>query len=415
MMKKWIGFVMVTMLMIISMPVYAEGAATANSLKFKDVPSSHWAYASIMHAAEKGYVKGFPDGTFRPNESVTAAQFISMLILSLTEKDESGIVNWSKDTLNRMPDYVKSKMIYGIHFDFTQGSPWYTNYVNIAKDFSVINNEFEGRYNEPLTRERSAAIVNEMDEYLDDVVIDGYAKIAAGQIKDSNKIDEFLRVSAGATLIRGIMTGFSDGTWKPKNVISRAEAIAIIERVSNKSIRNPMQPNMTGVSYSDVPSYGYKDLQRIVFTNKEMKKVYDSLVGTLESFQGSYLSDTGALNYYKDEVEKEKAIRKLYYFEDFTDPEQYYDLGINLTGNVYYVVINGKPGSLDRAYKSLDQLLSTIFNNNDVAAVWNLINNNIKSADSTFDIKKTIGKREVNISSNGRNIMHVAISAYQDK
>jgi hypothetical protein len=271
MMKKWIGFVMVTMLMVISMPVYAEGAATANSLKFKDVPSSHWAYASIMHAAEKGYVKGFPDGTFRPNESVTAAQFISMLILSLTEKDESGIVNWSKDTLNRMPDYVKSSSIYGVQFDFTQGTPWYKNYVQIAKDFSVINNEFEGRYNESLTRERAAAIVNEMDEYLDDVVVDAYANIAAGQIKDSNKIDGFLQVAAGATLIRGIITGFPDGTWKPKKVITRAEAIVIIERVSNKSIRRPMQPNMTGVSFSDVPSYGYPELKRIVFTNAEMK------------------------------------------------------------------------------------------------------------------------------------------------
>ncbi|TFE27856.1 S-layer homology domain-containing protein [Cohnella luojiensis] len=411
-MKKWILSVMATMLMVISLPVYAVESDTATTPKFKDVPTTHWAYTSIMQGAGKGYVKGFPNGTFKPNDPVTSSQFISMLILSLTSKDESGVINWSKNTLDLIPEFAKSTMIYGVQYDFGQGSPWYINYVNIAKDFGVINNEFEGRYNEPLTRERTAAIVKGMDEYLNDVVTDAYAKIAAGQIKDSNKIDEFLRVSAGATLIRGIMTGFPDGTWKPKKVITRAEAIAIIERVNNKSIRRPMQPNMTGVFYSDVPSYGYSELKRIVFTNNEMKKVYDSLSGTLDSFQGSYLSDTGILRYYKDEVEKEKDIRKNFFFEDFTDPVQYYDLAINPTGNVYNLFINFKSGSLERSSKPLDQFLSMIFSTNDAATVRKLITDRI--ADQTSDIKKTVGKREVVISSDG-DILFIAISAYQDR
>jgi hypothetical protein len=391
-----------------------SGLTVAATLKFKDLPTTHWAYTSIIQAADKGYVKGFPDGTFRPNDPVTASQFISMLILSLTALDESGVTNWSKDMLSRLPEHVKKTMIYGVQFDFSQGSPWYKNYVQIAKDFGVIKNEYEGRYNESLTRERAAAIVDEMDKYLDDVVVDAYAKIAVGQIKDSNKIDGFLQVSAGATLIRGLMTGFPDGTWKPKKVITRAEAIAIIDRVSNKSIRHPMEPNMTGVSFSDVPSYGYSELKRIVFTNTEMKKVYDSLAGTLESFQGSYLNDTGILRYYKDEVEKEKDIHKNYFFENFTDPVQYYDLIINPSyGNAYNLLINSKAGSLDRSSKPIGQFLSIIFNANDAVVVRKLINDQISHA-STSDIKKTVGKREVVISSH-RDILDVAISAYQDK
>jgi hypothetical protein len=415
MMKKWIGFVMVTMLMVISMPVYAEGAATANALKFKDVPSSHWAYASIMHAAKKGYVKGFPDGTFRPNESVTAAQFISMLILSLTEKDESGVVNWSKDVLDRIPEHVKSTSIYGVDFNFSQGTPWYKNYVQTAKDLSVINNEYDSRYNEPLTRERAASVVNGMDDYFDSAIVESYAKLAITKTKDKTKIDEFLQVAVGSTIIRGIMMGFPDGTWKPKKEITRAEAISLIERVNNKSIRHSFQPDMTGVPYADVPNYGYTETQKIIFTNAEMKRVFDTLSKTQEVSQGSYLSDSGILDFYKDEVEKEKAIRKLFYFEDFTDPEQYYDLSINLSGNVYNVFINGKSGSLDRASEPLDQFLSIIFSSNDAATVRKLINDNISSSDRKLDIKKTIGKREVYISSSGRNILNVAVSAYPDK
>jgi hypothetical protein len=415
MMKKWISFVMVTMLMVISLPVYSERTAAANALKFKDVPSTHWAYASIIQAAEKGYVKGFPDGTFRPNDSVTAAQFISMLILSLTEKDESGIVNWSKDTLDRIPDYLKFQIIYGVQFDFSQGSPWYINYVNIAKDFSVINNEYEGRYNEPLTRERAASIVNGMVELLDGVITDSYSKLVVSLVKDNTKMDENFRVPVGATMIRGIMTGFPDNTWRPKKLVTRSEAIELIERVSNKTIRNPVETNMTGIPYSDVPVFGFSNSMRIVFTNAEMKKVYDTLSNTQEVFQGSYLNETGSLWYYKDEIEKEKAIRKLFYFEDFTDPEQYYDLGINLSENVYSLSINGKPGSLDRASKPLDELLSFIFNSTDAATVRKLINGNISGADRKIDINKTLGKREVYNSSSGRNILHIAVSAYPDK
>ncbi|MCD9025962.1 S-layer homology domain-containing protein [Cohnella silvisoli] len=418
MMKKWILSVLaaILMLVVVSLPVYAEESVnSAAAIKFKDVPVSHWAYASIMNAAGKGYVKGFPDGTFRPNESVTAAQFISMLILSLTEKDESGVVNWSKDTLDRIPEHVKSKMFYGVQYKFTQGSPWYINYVNIAKDFSIINNEFEGRYIEPLTRERTVGIVMGVDNYLVGGIYNSYANLAVSKLKDFTKIEEYYRADVGGGMIRGIMTSFPDGTWKPKKEITRAEAITIIERINNKSIRNPYMPVMTGVPYSDVPFYGYTDLQRLVFTNAEMKKVYDTLNSTLEEFQGSYLSNSGTLDYYKDEEAKEKAIRKLFYFEDFTDPEQYYDMGINFMGNVYFVVINGKSDSLDRTSETLDKFLSLIFSSNDAAAVRKLINDNISTANRTLNIKKTIGKREVLISSSGRNILSVAISAYQDK
>jgi hypothetical protein len=154
---------------------------------------------------------------------------------------------------------------------------------------------------------------------------------------------------------------------------------------------------------------------RMVFTNAEMKKVYDSLASTQEEFDGKYLNASGVLSYYKDEVEKEKSIRKLYYFEDFTDPEQYYDLGINTSENVYNMFINGKPGSIDRSSKPIDQFLSIIFNSNDAASVRKLINDNISKANSFFNIQKMIGKREVYITSSGRNILNVAISAYQDK
>lgn len=46
---------------------------------FKDVNPGHWAYNSIAYATKTGLMSGFPDGTFKPDEPLTRAQFASIL------------------------------------------------------------------------------------------------------------------------------------------------------------------------------------------------------------------------------------------------------------------------------------------------------------------------------------------------
>jgi len=54
---------------------------------FSDI-SGHWAEAAIRRAAELGVVTGYPDGTFRPDVSVSRAEFLVMLIRALTDKND---------------------------------------------------------------------------------------------------------------------------------------------------------------------------------------------------------------------------------------------------------------------------------------------------------------------------------------
>lgn len=51
----------------------------ANSGSFKDIKTSHWAKAAIDAAVQKGYFKGYADGTFKPNATVTRAEFAALL------------------------------------------------------------------------------------------------------------------------------------------------------------------------------------------------------------------------------------------------------------------------------------------------------------------------------------------------
>ncbi len=50
---------------------------------FTDVNENNWAYASIMRAAGTGMVSGYPDGTFRPQSNITRAEFVTMLSRAL--------------------------------------------------------------------------------------------------------------------------------------------------------------------------------------------------------------------------------------------------------------------------------------------------------------------------------------------
>ncbi|MDH7563252.1 MAG: S-layer homology domain-containing protein, partial [Caldisericota bacterium] len=58
-------------------------------LSFPDVPSSYWAYSEIMKLVEEGVINGYPDGTFKPEFPVTRAEFAKMVLLSLGYSKES--------------------------------------------------------------------------------------------------------------------------------------------------------------------------------------------------------------------------------------------------------------------------------------------------------------------------------------
>ena len=46
---------------------------------FDDVPNGHWAYSYINAAANAGWVKGYPDGSFRPDEPISRAEVVTLV------------------------------------------------------------------------------------------------------------------------------------------------------------------------------------------------------------------------------------------------------------------------------------------------------------------------------------------------
>lgn len=44
------------------------------SNRFRDITASHWAYDAVAKAVQQGWIKGFPDGTFKPDQPITRAE-----------------------------------------------------------------------------------------------------------------------------------------------------------------------------------------------------------------------------------------------------------------------------------------------------------------------------------------------------
>lgn len=57
---------------------------------FSDLPNSHWAYDDILTAVQEDIVRGYPDGSFHPNDKVTFGEFVKMAVVAKTGIDPGG-------------------------------------------------------------------------------------------------------------------------------------------------------------------------------------------------------------------------------------------------------------------------------------------------------------------------------------
>lgn len=89
---------------------------------FPDVSENHWAAAQIKELSEKGVVVGYPDGTFKPDNNVTRAEFASMAIWALGQEHTTVAqpVNFTDIT----PDYWAYDMIQrALYFELISCPP----------------------------------------------------------------------------------------------------------------------------------------------------------------------------------------------------------------------------------------------------------------------------------------------------
>ena len=176
-----------------------------DKIKFNDVSQDYWAYSQIQSFVEKGYIDGYGDGTFRPQNPIKRNEFVKIFnkVFGLTKK--SGIVfddtkdNWAKDEID-----------IAVTNGVAQG---------------VSSTLFEpDRY---VTRQEAAKMLSNYMK-LDDTNHDKIKKFS-----DYNQIAEWAKDALEGNVEKGYIKGTDAGMLAPKDNMTRAEVVTLLSRVTN--------------------------------------------------------------------------------------------------------------------------------------------------------------------------------------
>ena len=176
-----------------------------DKIKFNDVSQDYWAYSQIQSFVEKGYIDGYGDGTFRPQNPIKRNEFVKIFnkVFGLTKK--SGIVfddtkdNWAKDEID-----------IAVTNGVAQG---------------VSSTLFEpDRY---VTRQEAAKMLSNYMK-LDDTNHDKIKKFS-----DYNQIAEWAKDALEGNVEKGYIQGTDGEILAPKDNMTRAEVVTLLSRVTN--------------------------------------------------------------------------------------------------------------------------------------------------------------------------------------
>lgn len=181
--------------------------AVSSDLIFSDLSEGHWGYLAVTEMAKKGVVSGYSDGTFRPDAKVTREQFAKMMVLAL----ELPLVQ---------PKTASFKDINSKH--------WAYKYVESAKNYLSGYKETEGSYfrgsRNALREDVACALVKAKGYQNEKVDLSRLSKL----FKDSNQISASHKKYVLIAYDKGLISGYSDKTFKPKGTLTRAEAAKLL-------------------------------------------------------------------------------------------------------------------------------------------------------------------------------------------
>jgi len=174
----------------------------ANTFAFQATDiSGHWAQVKIQSWIDKGLIKGYPDGTFKPDQDITRAEFMALV--------------------NRAFGYTAVAPI--TYTDVKAGS-WYAPEVAKAQAAGYITGYPDGtmKPENPITREEVATIVARIKNLTSDAN-------AADKYTDASKIGSWSKGQVGAVTSAKIMQGYPDGSFMPQGLITRAEVVEALD------------------------------------------------------------------------------------------------------------------------------------------------------------------------------------------
>lgn len=162
--------------------------------------SGHWGRECIEKLSAMGIISGYEDGSFRPDNYVTRAEFVKLIVSALNIPESSGS-----------------------SFSDVSEADWYYGYISAGAQRGIINGYgSEFRPNDNIKRQDAAVIIYRV------MSIETAAEPA--NYNDEADIADYASEAVNTLTAVGVIGG-SDGMFLPENGTTRAEAAAMIDRM----------------------------------------------------------------------------------------------------------------------------------------------------------------------------------------
>ncbi len=216
---KVTAIVLILAMSMTFMPAYAASV-------FNDVPDNHWAQSPIPYIsdmAKRQFLLGYPDGTFKPDQSVTKSQalLIASRIMGYNNPENAGLVEFAlgkyetalKDYTFQYKAEVSYLMFWGVLTPTTVGNYISTNNVDA-----------------PLLRHEAAVLLTHMLGK-NAVSTATASATAAGIYADNETIPAQSRPFVNYATQVGLMKGMGENKFSPNTPLTRAQLSTIMYRV----------------------------------------------------------------------------------------------------------------------------------------------------------------------------------------
>ncbi len=202
-MKKIVAIVIaLAMMLSISISVQASN--------FSDT-SGHKLEENINRAVEIGFINGFTDGTFRPDQALTRAQFCKMLCEALGVHD-----------------------FMNLDFSDVKYEDWYYEHVSSAVAYGFITGFTDNTFrpNEPVTRYQAALILSR--------VIDLKTTTGRSSYSDSGSVPAWAQSGVEFAASSGFFDSFISDTFSGDRSMTRAEAATVLAAMHDSFDKIPV-------------------------------------------------------------------------------------------------------------------------------------------------------------------------------
>lgn len=239
---------------------------------FSDI-DGHWAKNWIEQAVKLGFVSGYEDGTFKPDRTITRAEF-SKLINNALHTEKKADLGFSD---------VNSKEWFYEEVQKSVASGFFSGYEN---------NTF--RPNNPIKREEVAKVVGS-------AITTGEADgEGATLLTDYSTIQEWAKTSVNSVYNKGYILGYPEGVYRPAKALTRAEAVKIIyEIIVNENIERGFNITNYDETYSSAVVVGDLNILDSVGTGNVYLKnvvVLGDIVISASKVNSVQLTDVKARN-----------------------------------------------------------------------------------------------------------------------